>query len=99
MPDTLQRLQMAYLYNPAEALNMLPELFQAADDGKIIFADEKTALAMGAGARAIETSKKYEYGATYVYDVFGDSKEIPYRVAADILRGTAEKALRERDRS
>lgn len=36
MPDIIQRLQMAYQYNPAEALNMLPELFQAADEGKIV---------------------------------------------------------------
>ena len=36
MPDIIQRLKDAYIVNPAEALAMLPELFQAADGGKIV---------------------------------------------------------------
>ena len=35
MPDIIQRLKSAYISNPAEALNMLPELFQRYDEGLI----------------------------------------------------------------
>jgi hypothetical protein len=97
MPDIIQRLRDAYAENPAKALDLLPELFQAADERKIVELDEHTALAISAGASLIERSKQYEHGATYVYDVFGDSKEIPYRIAADALREIAEKALKERE--
>jgi len=36
MPDIIQRLRDTYQQNPAAALNMLPELFQAEEDGLII---------------------------------------------------------------
>lgn len=37
MPDTIiTRLRAAYMRNPAEALNMLPELFEAEERGEII---------------------------------------------------------------
>ena len=36
MSDIIQRLKDAYAENPAAALKLLPELFQAVDDGKII---------------------------------------------------------------
>lgn len=36
MSDLIQRLRSAYSENPAAALDMLPELFQAAGEGKII---------------------------------------------------------------
>lgn len=36
MPDIIQRLKDAYTENPAKALDLLPELFQDADEGKII---------------------------------------------------------------
>ena len=36
MSDILQRIRAAYMANPASALDMLPELFQAHDDGAII---------------------------------------------------------------
>ena len=36
MPDIIQRLKDAYAENHAKALKLLPELFQAADEGKII---------------------------------------------------------------
>jgi hypothetical protein len=35
MLDIIQRLRDTYAENPAAALKLLPELFQAADDGKI----------------------------------------------------------------
>ena len=36
MSNIIQRLKDAYIANPASALAMLPELFQAADEGKIV---------------------------------------------------------------
>lgn len=43
-------------------------------------------VAVNAGARAIENTKRY-HGATYVMDAFSDnSEEIPYLKAAKILR-------------
>ena len=36
MPDILQRLRSAYIANPAAALDLLPNLFQAADAGRIV---------------------------------------------------------------
>lgn len=36
MPDLIQRLKDAYIANPASALKMLPKLFQAADDGRVV---------------------------------------------------------------
>lgn len=53
------------------------------------------ALAMLAGARAIETSRRC-YGATYVRDPFGEQgvpMELPYFKAAEILRTQGERML------
>lgn len=36
MPDIIQRIRDAYAENPAAALKLLPELFKAEDDGKIV---------------------------------------------------------------
>lgn len=36
MPKIIDKLRATYLTNPAAALNMLPELFQAEEDGLII---------------------------------------------------------------
>lgn len=36
MPNIIQRIRDAYADNPATALKLLPELFKAVDDGKII---------------------------------------------------------------
>ena len=47
---------------------------------------EEFIFAVNAGARAIESTKRY-HGATYCLDVFSDKpKEIPYLKAAQILR-------------
>lgn len=54
---------------------------------------EKMALAMLAGARAIEQNKKY-FGATLVHDVFSEHpKEITYYDAANLLREQGEELL------
>lgn len=51
---------------------------------------EELILAVNAGARAIENTKRY-HGASYVSDVFSDNyKEIPYLKAAEVLRGFDE---------
>ncbi|MBO7668986.1 MAG: hypothetical protein J6S60_00215 [Oscillospiraceae bacterium] len=57
-------------------------------------ADECLALAMLAGARAIEQNPRKYFGTTFVHDVFGDKpKEISYHDAAKMLREEAEAAL------
>ena len=51
---------------------------------------EELMLAMNAGARAIEQTKKY-HGSTYVMDCFSDDeRSIPYLRAAAVLRGSSE---------
>ena len=75
----------------------LRELVQAEQDGRRVVLDEKTALSMYAGARAIENNKRL-FGATYVYDVFGKQggpKEIPYFDAANNLRNIASALAQE----
>ena len=48
---------------------------------------EDLILAVNAGARVIENTKRY-HGASYCIDVFSaDHKEIPYLKAAEVLRG------------
>lgn len=47
-------------------------------------------LAMNAGARAIENTKRY-HGAVYTKDVFSESpQEIPYLLAAKVLREVSD---------
>lgn len=51
---------------------------------------EELMLAMNAGARAIENTKRY-HGAVYTRDVFSESpQEIPYLQAAKVLRETSD---------
>ena len=51
---------------------------------------EELILAVNAGARAIENTKRY-HGASYCFNVFSDNhKEIPYLKAAEVLRGFDE---------
>lgn len=51
---------------------------------------EEVMLAMNAGARAIENTKRY-HGAVYTKDVFSESpQEIPYLQAAKVLREASD---------
>lgn len=51
---------------------------------------EELVLAMNAGARAIENTRRY-HGAVYTKDVFSeDSQEIPYLLAAKVLREVSD---------
>lgn len=51
---------------------------------------EELVLAMNAGARAIENTKRY-HGAVYSKNVFSDdSQEIPYLLAAKVLREVSD---------
>ena len=51
---------------------------------------EELVLAMNAGARAIENTRRY-HGTIYSRDVFSESpREIPYLLAAKVLRGVEE---------
>ena len=80
-------------------INRLRGLAQAEKDGQLVFITEKMALAMIAGARAIEKNKRLQ-GVIYNYDIFGElgaPKEISYFEAAKVLREAAEAALEERN--
>ena len=75
------------------------DLLQAEQEGRLVVLDEKTALSMYAGARAIENNKRL-FGATYVYDIFGKQggpKEIPYFDAANNLRNIASAMAQKGD--
>lgn len=51
---------------------------------------EELVLAMNAGARAIENTKRY-HGAVYTKDVFSEnSQEIPYLLSAKVLREVSD---------
>lgn len=51
---------------------------------------EELMLAMNAGARAIENTKRY-HGAVYTKDLFSDnSQKIPYLQAAKVLREVSD---------
>ena len=51
---------------------------------------EELVLAMNAGARAIENTKRY-HGTVYIKDVFSESpQEIPYLQAAKVLREASD---------
>lgn len=51
---------------------------------------EELMLAMNAGARAIENTRRY-HGAIYTKDVFSESpQEIPYLQAAKVLREVSD---------
>lgn len=81
----------------AFAHNYMPFLLaiiqrQAAELIHAVILDEGLALAMSAGARSIEQSAG-KRGSTYIFDVFGDSKEIPYALAAKALRDIATPFL------
>lgn len=52
---------------------------------------DKLTLAMLAGARAIENTKRYQ-GVTFVHGIFGDNPEkLSYCEAANILKAEAER--------
>lgn len=60
----------------------------------VIIVDEKTALAMNAGAKAIENDDILMM-SDYVFSPFTKPKEISYRRATEILRELARKVLKE----
>ena len=58
--------------------------------GEYIERTEEIMLAMNAGARAIENTRRY-HGAVYTKDVFSESpQEIPYLLAAKVLREVSD---------
>ena len=78
-------------------IDHIRDLLHAEQDGRLVVLDEKIALSMYAGARAIENNKRL-FGATYVYDVFGKQggpKEIPYFDASNNLRNIASALAQE----
>lgn len=81
----------------------MPNIEQVADhliaNGVVVLPyDDKTWLAMRAGARAIRTNKRLD-GTIYCYDPFGESKEISYLEAEKILCETADVIPEEKERA
>ena len=71
----------------ADAIEEIMYIAKAKNDGKILILNDKIALAMAAGARAIRGNKRLA-GTTYVYDVLGKDGgpyEINYRDASETL--------------
>jgi hypothetical protein len=101
MPDIIQRLKDAYSENPAKAFELLPELFKATNDGKIVVLPYKP----GKELFWIDENKKpYEIQTMYLVAMFGGFylgiKDLSLNkfVFADKTYGTreaAEKALEE----
>ena len=98
-PDDIESLKIIpatnelLAYRDLGTVNELSTLVKARDEGRVI--DETTALAMAAGARAIENNKRL-FGVTYGWDIFGECggpKEISYFEAAKRLRAISESVL------
>lgn len=71
----------------------LRELAEADKDGRCVVLDDKTALAMLAGAYAIEHSRRCDL-ATFVHNFRSDNpQEISYYTATKILRAEAASVL------
>lgn len=74
-----------------EAANLLGRCIDYLKTPSVLM-DENMALAMCAGARAIEVNRRFD-ASTYVWDVFGEGKKISYKEAVEILRENALKVL------
>ena len=77
-----------------DAIDKLSAYEDAEEKGLLVRIDESMALAMLAGARAIEQNSCKYFGTTFVYEPFGCSKEITYYEAAKKLRAEAVAALK-----
>lgn len=76
----------------------LCEYEDAEEQGLLVRLDERLALAMLAGARAIEQNPRKYFGTTFVHDVFGDNpKEISYYDAPRRSRSRAGKKSIEKE--
>lgn len=81
-------------YLSGDAVDKLAAYEDAEEQGMLVRHDKSMALAMLAGARAIEQNSRKYFGTTFVHDPFGCSKEISYYEAANKLRAEAEAALK-----
>lgn len=67
------------------------EICNAEKERNLIILTEQLKLSINAGARAIESNKRYQYGTSYVINPLSDnSKSISFMEAASILRETAK---------
>ena len=94
--EMCEEMNCSFCEHDSDALDKLGEYEDAEEQGLLARIDERFALAMLAGARAIEQNPRKYFGATFVCDVFGDKpKKISYHDAAKMLREKAEAALKE----
>lgn len=109
MPDLIQRLRSAYAENPATTLDMLPELFRAADDGKVIELGKESHQPMFVKSDALAIFDEWNnvtgaipHGISWYYEAQGVIEEVSAMAfGAGIFyeseRESAEKALKERE--
>lgn len=114
MSDIISRLRDAYLRNPAEALHMLPELFEAEENGLIeefpckIGVDVYAALDKVRTCVCIGWEKKggtlymlcmdRETGRHYSFFDFHFSGRITGRPTVFLTRSAAEQAIKEAEK-
>lgn len=66
MPDLIQAIRDAYELNPTEALEMMPKLFQAVDDGKIVELPSKSDETIRMVEIALQITL-YDWQKTYIF--------------------------------
>ena len=89
MSDIIQLLKDAYSENPAKALDLLPELFKKADEGKIV----ELPCALGTTVYfPVDKGTKYEMVMCKSFEL-SDVKSLNETVF--LTREAAEKALEE----
>jgi hypothetical protein len=106
MPDILQTLRDTYAENPAAALNMLPDLFQAVDEGLIKVMPCKVGdkvywvshFGNGINQGAVLSIKISELGIDLeILNLNGASIVKREYEKVFLTRAEAEKALKERE--
>ncbi|GEM_PF-4505676 len=91
--EKLKRLYYELLARIADSIpyDRLEEICNAERENNLIILTEQLKLSMNAGARAIESNKRYSHGTEYIWNVLSDdSKTIHYVEAAKILREAAK---------
>ena len=78
-----------------KANEKLAEYKDLEEKGRLLIIDDKTALALCAGGRAIFNNERLQ-GTTYAYDIFGERKTLSYYEAAHTLYSLGLTAMEQR---
>lgn len=101
MSDIIQRLKDAYAENPAASLKLLPELFQAADEGRIVEAPIQTVYELeGVWCRICRANHYRIKKKLLGEDIFFSEEAAKARenCLREREREAAEAALKEREK-